>query len=94
MEKYITFSVPIKEEVNNRGDSKKKKKITYKLKFIASFRFMPASSFELIDNTSEIFNSIECTSCIEKIRINSECCFGGLKNNKLIYKCKKCKKEW
>ena len=79
MEKYITFSVPIKKEViNNNGD---KKAITYKLKFIDSFRFMSTSLSELVDNTSGIFNSIECKSCIEKIKINSECCFVGLKNN-------------
>ena len=30
----------------------------------------------------------------KKIKINSECCFVGLKNNKLIYKCKECKEEW
>ena len=73
---------------------KKKKTITYKLKFIDSFRFMPTSLSELADNTSGIFNSIECKSCIEKIKINSECCFVGLKDNKLISKCKKCKEEW
>ena len=92
MEKYITFSAPIKKEViNNNGD---KKVITYKLKFIDSFRFMSTSLSELVDNTSGIFNSIECKSCIEKIKINSECCFVGLKNNRLIYKCKECKEEW
>ena len=42
---------------------------------------MPTSLSELVDNTSGIFNSIECKSCIEKIKINSECCFVGLKNN-------------
>ena len=90
--KYITFSVPVKKEViNNNGD---KKTITYKLKFIDSFRFMSTSLSELVDNTSGIFNSIECKSCIEKIKINSECCYVGLKNNRLIYECKKCKKEW
>ena len=48
MEKYITFLVPIKKEViNNNGD---KKIITYKLKFIDSFRFMSTSLSELIDN--------------------------------------------
>ena len=73
MEKYITFSVPIKKELNNG------KTVTYKLKFIDSFRFMPTSLSELVDNTSGIFNSIECKSCIEKIKINSECCFVGLK---------------
>ena len=88
MEKYITFSVPIKKECDNN------KTITYKLKFIDSFRFMPTSLSELVDNTSGIFNSIECKSCIEKIKINSECCFVGLKNNRLIYRCKECKEEW
>ena len=27
-------------------------------------------------------------------KINSECCFAGLKNDRLIYKCRECKKEW
>ena len=49
---------------------------------------------ELVDYTSEIFNNIECKSCIEKIKINSECCSVGLKDNRLIYKCKECKEEW
>ena len=94
MEKYITFSVPIKKEVNNYdGNDSKKKTITYKLKFIDSFRFMPDSLSNLVNNTSGIFNSIEWKSCIEKTKINSECCFVGLKNNRLIYKCKECKEE-
>ena len=87
MEKYITFSVPIKKECDNSNNNNNKT-ITYKLKFIDSFRFMPTSSSELVDDTSGIFNSTKCKSCIEKIKINSECCFAGLKNNKLIYKCK------
>ena len=33
-EKYITFSVPLKKENDNNA------KITYKLKFIDSYRFM------------------------------------------------------
>ena len=37
MEKYITFSVPIKKECDNG------KTITHKLKFIDSFRFMSTS---------------------------------------------------
>ena len=27
-------------------------------------------------------------------RKNSKCCFVGLKNKRLIYKCKECKEEW
>ena len=83
MEKYITFSVPIKTEYDNG------KTVTHKLNFTDSFRFILASLSELVDNTSGFFNSIECKSCVEKIKkINSECCFVGLKNNRLIYKCK------
>ena len=31
---------------------------------------------------------------MEKIKINLNCCFVELKNNRLIYRCKECKKEW
>ena len=63
MEKYILFYVPIKKEVNNYdGNDSKYKTITYKLKFIDSFRFIPDSLSNLVDNTPGIFNSIECKS--------------------------------
>ena len=62
MEKYITFSVPIKKECDNG------KKIAYKLRFIDSFRFMSTSLSELVVNMSGIFNIIECKSCIENNR--------------------------
>ena len=52
MKKYATFSVPIKKEYDNN------KTITYKLKFIYSFRFMPDSLTSLVNNKSGIFNSI------------------------------------
>ena len=47
-EKYITFSVPIKKELA--------KTITYKLKFIGSFRLMSTSLSSLADNLSEIYS--------------------------------------
>ena len=86
MEKYITFSVPIKKECEDG------KTITCKLRFTDSF--MSTSLSELVENMSGIFNSIECKLRIEKIKINSECCFFGLKNNRLNYKCKECNEEW
>ena len=55
---------------------------------------MLTSLSEIVVNISGIFNSIECKSCIEKIKINSECCFVGLKSHRFIYKCKECKEEW
>ena len=42
--KYITFSVPIKKVLDNG------KSITYKIKFIDSFRFMLSSLSSLVDN--------------------------------------------
>ena len=47
-EKYITFSVPISKKLDNG------KTITYKLKFIDSFRFMSTSLSSLVDNLYEI----------------------------------------
>ena len=70
---YITFSVPVKKEF---GDGQT---ISCKLRFIDSFRFMSTSLSELFNNISGISNTIECKSCTEKIKINSECCFVGLK---------------
>ena len=48
-EKYITFSVPIKKELDNG------KTVTYKLKFIDSYRFMQSKLLDLVDNLSDIF---------------------------------------
>ena len=48
--KYITFSVRIKKELDNS------KLITYKLKFIDSFRFMSTLVSGLVDNLSDGFN--------------------------------------
>ena len=62
MEKYITFSVPIKKECDDG------KTITHKLRFIDSFRFISTSLSKPIDKMSGIFNSIGCKSCIEKIK--------------------------
>ena len=62
MEKYITFSVPIKEEYEDG------RTITGKLRFIDSFRFMFASLSDL-NNMSGIFNSMQWKSCMEKIKL-------------------------
>ena len=91
-EKYITFSVPIKKELDNG------KTITYKLKFIDSFRLMAYKLWKLVDNLSEIYKE-ESKTCMEKRKIKSKRDFIGFKNNKLNYKCKECRKmfnvnEW
>ena len=83
MEKYITFSVPIKKECDNG------KIISYKLKFIDSFRFMSTSLSSLVDNLSEIYKK-ECKKCKEREKSISKCRFIGIEDNKLSYKCIKC----
>ena len=54
-ERYITFSVPIKKEVTkiDKDGNDKIMKISYKVKFIDSFRFMSRSLSSLVDNLSE-----------------------------------------
>ena len=75
----FTFLVPIKKVLDN-GQT-----ITYKLKFIDSFRFMSTSLSKLLDNLSEIYSK----NCGYK-NCKSECEF---KNNKLSYNCKECRKK-
>ena len=66
-EKYFTFSVPIKKAINevtyvynndndNDKANDKAKTVTYRLKFIDSYRFMQRSLLTLTDNLSEINN--------------------------------------
>ena len=64
------------------------KQLHTNLKFIDSFRFMQASLSKLVNNLSEIYS--------EKCRgenCESESKFRALKNNKLSYNCKQCKKN-
>ena len=62
------------------------KKITYKLKFIDSYRFMQSKLSDLVDNLSEIKKK-ECSEC------KGKCEFIGFKNDRLHYRYKKCKKR-
>ena len=82
-EKYITFSVPIKKKIENRDIE-----ITYKTKFIGSYRFMSMPLSKLIDNLSEgIHNNKcdDCESCLDYIKT---------KNEKLILKCFNCEQYY
>ena len=57
-EKYITFAVPLKKKIENKN-----LKITYKIKFIDSFRFMSSSLSKLVDNLSERIHNNKCADC-------------------------------
>ena len=88
MEKYVTFNVPTKKKYDDG------KTVTHKLRFIDSFRFMQASLPEHVNNLSGIFNSIESEKCVEREKIDSECRLVRLKSDKLIYRCRECKKNF
>ena len=80
IEKYITFSVPIKKKIKNKD-----LEITYKIKFIDSFRFMSSSLSKLVNNLSEGIHSNKCVNCkcyLDYVRIT--------KNEKLLLKCFNC----
>ena len=66
-------------------------KITYKLKFIDSYRFMSTSLSNLVDNLSGVYDK-ECKKCMERKKNRLNCEFAGFKNGRLNYKCKECKK--
>ena len=57
------------------------KKITYKLKFIDTFRFMHGSLATHVDNFSEN-NNKECKTCLERKNIK----FIGFENSRLNYR--------
>ena len=79
-EKYITFSVPLKKKIENKN-----LEITYKIKFIDSFRFMSSSLSKLVDNLSEGIHNNKCSDCksnLDYVRIT--------KNKKLLLKCFNC----
>ena len=74
-EKYITFSVPIKKRIENKNMD-----ITYKIKFIDSFRFMATSLSQLVDNLTDNIHNDKCIKC--KLNL----CFVRAINEKLIFK--------
>ena len=82
-EKYITFSVPIKKRIDNKNID-----ITYKIKFIDSFRFMATSLSKLVDNLTGNIHNDKCIKC------KSNLCFVRAMNEKLIFKCIDCEKEY
>ena len=79
-EKYITFSVLIKKKIDNKD-----LEITYKIKFIDSYRFMSSLLLKLVDNLSEGIHNNKCFDCesnLDYIKIK--------KNEKLLLKCYNC----
>ena len=90
--KYITFLAPTKKDVPDVDNGKKKKTITYKLKFFDSYRFLQCRLPDLVGNLSEI-NKKECLECMKRKKIKSEFGFIGFKNDRLHYKCEEVEKD-
>ena len=82
-EKYITFSVPIKKKIENKDIE-----ITYKIKFIDSFRFMATSLSKLVDNLTEDVHGDKCVDC------KSDLSHMKVMDETLIFRCFNCKKNY
>ena len=86
-EKYIIFSVPIKKKIENKD-----LEITYKIKFIDSYRFMASSLSKLVDNLSEGIHNNKCSDCgsnLDYIKTTAK-----RKIKKLILECYNCKQRY
>ena len=91
-EKYITFSVSIKKKIENKD-----LEITYKIKFIDSYRFMASSLSKLVDNLSEGIHNNKYSGCgsnLNYIKITAEPSSLEHKNEKLILECYNCKQRY
>ena len=88
-EKYITFSVPLKKEVTKKDKNGNDKitKISYKIKFIDSYRFMSTSLSKLVNLSEGLHNDrcIDCKSCLD---------YMTTKDEQLIFRCFRCKKNY
>ena len=84
------FDGGVKKEIAKKDNSANDKiiKISYKIRFINSYRFMLTSLSKLIDNLSEGFHndkSKDCESYLDYLTI---------KDNQLIFRCFSCKKYY
>ena len=80
--------MPIKKEITkiNKDGNDKIIKISHKIKFIDSFRFVSSSLSSLVDNLSEaVHNDKNDKSCLDYMM---------LKDDQLIFRCFKCKKNY
>ena len=89
-EKYITFSVPIKKEITKKDKNGNDKitKISYKINFIDSYRFMSTSLSNLVSNLSKgLLNDtcIDCKSCLD---------YMTTKDEQLIFRCFRYQKNY
>ena len=75
--------MPIKKRIENKDIE-----ITYKIKFVDSFRFMATSLSKLVDILTEGIHNDKCTKC--KFNL----CYMKVIDKKLIFRCFDCKKNY
>ena len=82
--------MPIRREITkkDKDDNDKITKISYKIKFIDSFRFVSSLLSILVDNLSEGLHSDKCTDC------KSYLDYRTTKDEQLIFSCFECKKNY
>ena len=88
-EKCITFSVPIKKETTEKDKDGNDKitKISFKIKFINSYRFMSTSLSNLVNNLSEGVHNDKCTNC-------KSCLDYMTTKDEQLIRCFRCKKNY
>ena len=82
--------MPIKKEITkiDKDGNDKIMKISYKIMFIVSFRFMSSSLSSLVDTFSEGLRSDKCTDC------NSCLDYMITQDDQLIFMCFECKNNY
>ena len=75
--------MPIKKKIENKD-----LEITYKIKFIDSYRFVASSLSKLVANLLEGIHNNKCSDC----RSNLD--YIKIKNEKLILECHNCKQSY
>ena len=82
-EKCVTFSVPIKKRIKSKNIE-----ITYKIKFIDTFKFMATSLSKLVDNLTENIHNDKYIKCMSNL------CFVNAMNETLTFESVDCIKEY
>ena len=75
--------MPIKKRIENKDIE-----ITYKIKYVDSFRFMATSLSKLVDNLTEGIHNDKCIKC------KSNLCYMKVTDKKLIFRCFDCKNNY